>query len=64
MVKTLQEKVEEVYKILKSNDFIDIITEKSINNSGNIFISTSQKEDVRGNPVIVIVLKREEKYGK
>ena len=59
MVKTLQEKVEAVSKILKNNNFVDIFDDKEINNSGNIFVSNSQKDDIRGCPAIVIVLKKE-----
>jgi hypothetical protein len=57
MVKTQQEKVEEVSKILKSNGFVDIIDDKIINNSGNIYVSNSQKDNLKGCPVIIIVLK-------
>lgn len=57
MVKTLQEKVKDASKILKSNGFVDIIDDKTINNSGNIYISNSQKDNLKGCPVIVIVLK-------
>ena len=58
MVKTLKEKVETICKILKSNSFVDIVDDKVINNFGNIFISNSQKDNLKECPVIVIVLKK------
>jgi hypothetical protein len=57
MIETLQERVESVSKILKSNSFVDIIDDKSINNNGIIYVSSSQKNNLKGCPVIIIVLK-------
>jgi len=58
MPKTLDSKKKEIQGIIDNNGFIDVY-ERKINNNGTVFVSASKKKDVRGCPVLVIVLSKD-----
>ncbi|MCX6664058.1 MAG: hypothetical protein NTZ75_07410 [Euryarchaeota archaeon] len=51
-------KKKEIQEMIDHNGIIDVY-ERKINSNGSVFVSASNKRDVRGCPVLVIVMNKD-----